>query len=218
MHTHSQGTRYTVYDDVLPPEDLDLLRSEAARRAVRPTLSAINRFHDGMSFQGTGPAGSTKASIDDLTGPIVSTLAAHCGRAVTGRDSPRAGWEFASIYTAYTAGTQLSWHDDGAGRLGAFIFYLSDWSGDWGGELDILDCPTEQIPRSNSIAESIVAAPVNAVSIFPRPNRLVTLTARTIHRVRRVDPLAGSHARQALSGFIADADTAADASEERISA
>ena len=206
MRRHSSGNRFTVYDDVLPHAELEDLRAQAALRGVRPTLSPINRFHDEMSFQGSGPSGRVNDAREES---VVARFAAQCLSSVVGsHPQDEAAFTYSSTYAVYPAGSQLSWHDDGGSRVGAFIFYLGEWSGDWGGELDVIDCPPEDIPRQGTLAESVVTAPANVTSIFPRPNRLVIVAARTLHRIRRVDALAGSHVRQSVSGFVAKLDEA----------
>ncbi|WP_163701955.1 2OG-Fe(II) oxygenase family protein [Mycolicibacterium sarraceniae] len=89
--------------------------------------------------------------------------------------------------------------------MAAFIYYLSQWSSDWGGELDLFDCKPENIPATGELADSVLAAPCNMTSIVPRSNRLVVMQAPTVHRIRRVDQLAGTHIRQSISGFLSAA-------------
>lgn len=204
MRLHSQGTRYAVYDDALDAAQINELRNSVDQRGLRPNISPINKFHDGLSFQASGPRGTIDQPANSTDGELVRSLATHCVRVLTSGDTDThdRSWTYASTYTAYPTGAQLSWHDDGADRTGAFIYYLSDWSGEWGGELDVIDISTDKIPRTGTVAQSVVAAPVNATSIFPRANRLVIIGARTFHRVRRVDTLAGGNVRQAISGFV----------------
>lgn len=205
MHIHSQGTQFTVYDDVL---DRDLLRQAqdaVAPDDLKPALSPISRIHDGLAFKGYGPRGELAPDLGDVgADDVVAQLAAHCirGTRSLGAEDVSA-WGYSSTYMAYTVGTQLSWHDDRNGDwFGVFTYYLDPWSSQWGGELDFMDCDSKELPDRANYEESVVDAAVNATTVFPRMNRLAVLKAGTLHRVRRVDQLAGANIRRTISGSV----------------
>jgi Rps23 Pro-64 3,4-dihydroxylase Tpa1-like proline 4-hydroxylase len=113
-------------------------------------------------------------------------------------------WRYSCTYMVYCAGTQLSWHEDGDGHDGVFNYYLDHWEGHWGGELDLIDCDAGLLFATiDPLEVAVLRSPLNATSVFPRANRMTVMHAQTPHRVRRVDPLAGSHLRRAISGSVA---------------
>lgn len=205
MQLHSKGERFLVIDNALDPDQATSLRAIYDAALLRPTLSAVNAFHDGFCFTAPGPDGPLNGSvpteehrlIHDLANRAADMLIKHVAVPTISEKLT-----YSTFYSAYPIGTKLSWHDDGANRVGAFIYYLGSWSSDWGGELDIIDCHPHDIPNHGSLAESVAAAPLNATSIFPKNNRLVVFSAPIVHRIRRIDQHAGSHVRQAISGFL----------------
>ncbi|TDZ77127.1 2OG-Fe(II) oxygenase [Mycobacteroides salmoniphilum] len=215
LRVHSEGRQYAVYDDVFDEDQLRVAQNTVTPNVLTPVLSPINRLHDGLAFKGTGPRGSLRADLGDLDrNDVVQQLAAHCVRAVgEGVCNEVRTWAYSSTYMAYTAGTQLSWHDDREEDwVGVFSFYLDPWSSQWGGELDILDCDSSHLPVRATYDESVLHAPLNATAVFPRINRVVAMKTGTLHRVRRVDQLAGSNVRRTISGSVWIAERACDVS------
>ena len=205
MHIHSQGTQYTVYDDVLGPDLLLQAQETVSPDDLKPALSPISRIHDGLAFKAYGPRGELAPDLSDVrSDDIVAQLAATCVRSSKSIDTEEVrAWAYSSTYMAYTVGTQLSWHDDRNGEwFGVFTYYLDPWSSQWGGELDLMDCNSEELPDRANHEESVVDAAINATTVFPRMNRLAVLKAGTLHRVRRVDQLAGSNIRRTISGSV----------------
>jgi SM-20-related protein len=108
-----------------------------------------------------------------------------------------------SFYT-YRAGDCLRTHDDTdeayappgtvrpARRLALVTYLHPVWEPDWGGELLIYDQegPVGAKPRLTL-----------AHSVQPEPGSLVIFTVPRFHRVARVDPLAGTHARLSIAGW-----------------
>lgn len=205
MRTHSGGSRYLVLDDVLPNKAIADLHHAHHDAPLRPALSAIDPFHDGLCFTAPGPEGTIGSAVETCVDQHLQSLAATAAVKVAELVGVRPdceAWKYSTAYSAYPAGTKLSWHDDGADRIGAFIYYLDHWSSEWGGELDLVDCSPDAIEHNGTLAQSITSAPYNLTSIIPRDNRLVVLRSPTLHRIRRVDQLAGTAVRLTISGFL----------------
>lgn len=205
MQQHSQGTRFVVFDDVLNGKQINDAHQRFQNSQLVPTISPINQLHDGFAFKGPGPLSYMTAQ--DLNTPqrdLIAHLAAVCIRALypSAQDTGQR-WRYSCTYMAYTAGTQLSWHQDSDGHDAVFNYYLDPWQGHWGGELDLIDCPSPDTPDDASTDMAIVDSPLNITSVIPRANRMTVMYAQTLHRVRRVDPLAGSAIRRAISGSVA---------------
>lgn len=111
-----------------------------------------------------------------------------------------------SSYYTYAAGDCLSLHSDldegyssdprvrAAIRRLAMVTYLHDeWHPDWGGELIIYEARQDRQGK-----------PVFDIShcIAPQPGSLVFFTVPRLHRVCRVDPLAGNHTRLSIAGWV----------------
>lgn len=207
MHIHSRGKRFVVYDDVLNATQRDTADSLFVTQEMAPTLSPINRFHDGLAFKRPGPLGYLE--VDTLETPpndLIAQMAAHCINTLYSDAEDVLRWRYSCTYMLYTAGTQLSWHEDSEGHDAVFNYYLDPWEGNWGGELDVIDCEPREVINGDPLNEAVVQSPVNVISVFPRANRMTVMQARTLHRVRRVDQLAGSHVRRAISGSVAVAE------------
>ncbi len=204
MHIHSIGNRYAVLDDVLADNSLRESAVDCYEAGLRPVLSTVNPYHDGFAFRAQGPA-------IKLANPESNRWQDALGQAVLDGLSqldiqPTGVIEIDSLYWSYPAGVKLSWHDDGHDRVAAFIFYLSPrWRASWGGELDIIDADIDMFGSpvpGRGVDDIIIDSKLNATAVFPRPNRLVVVKARTFHRIRRVDQLAGDTSRMSLSGFV----------------
>jgi len=205
MRVHSEGRRYTVYDEVFNCDLLRRAQDAVSPDKLKPALSPVSRIHDGLAFKAYGPHGELAPDLSDVDGDdVVAQLAAHCVRRTHSLSSDGvSAWAYSSTYMAYTVGTQLSWHDDrNADWFGVFTYYLDPWSSEWGGELDFMDCDSKELPDCASHEESVVHASINATTVFPRMNRLAVLKAGTLHRVRRVDQLAGANIRRTISGSV----------------
>ena len=204
MHIHSSGRRFVVYDDVLDEDQKKVADDLFVTTAMAPTLSPINRFHDGLAFKGPGPLSHLDAdALDEPQNDLIAQMAATTIKTLYPHVDDVVRWRYSCTYMLYTAGTQLSWHEDSDGHDAVFNYYLDPWEGDWGGELDVIDCPADEIVSpGQDVNETVVHAPHNVSSVFPRANRMTVMHARTLHRVRRVDQLAGSHVRRAISGSV----------------
>jgi Rps23 Pro-64 3,4-dihydroxylase Tpa1-like proline 4-hydroxylase len=133
---------------------------------------------------------------------------------------PKVDWQLSTFaFWQFPPGSRLSWHmDAGQGRTGEYILYLHErWEPSWGGELIILDRDllidrTKSPLDRQAIVENFVkTSPSLHVAVYPRPNRLVMMRARTCHYINRVEPTAGD-SRRTLTGF-----TYARQSEEKLS-
>lgn len=127
----------------------------------------------------------------------------------------------------YLAGSELSWHRDGALGGGAYSFYIHDeWRHTWGGNLLIADPSTKMAPvqplQGTSIEDMLgrqynirsrtwnlkeesemTLNPGHGRYFAPIPNRLMITTGEIVHKVERVDQSAGENARRSLTGFFA---------------
>lgn len=120
----------------------------------------------------------------------------------------------------YQMGTALSLHQDAAGIYsGSYTYYLHpEWNIHWGGHLLVVDPKTEisrqfvklpgdnksryQDPWLNDQTEnSQVQDPGFALTIFPKPNRMVFIAPQAFHMISRVDQNAGQNPRISLGGF-----------------
>ena len=106
----------------------------------------------------------------------------------------------------YPVGTALSRHVDGVRYSGAFTWFAHPrWGASWGGDLVVepadpeVDISPEHEPWTAE--EDLDAGIGMAMSIAPRPNRLVLLGCDRPHRVTRVDANAGARVRSTIAGF-----------------
>jgi len=109
-------------------------------------------------------------------------------------------------YYAYAVGDGLSVHDDTDSgderdpdrpsvkrRVALATYFHERWHADWGGELVLYDRPA---------ADGPVDAPLHAREIIvPAPRSLALFAVPRLHRVCRVDPLAGEHRRLSVAGW-----------------
>ncbi len=190
-----------MIDDVLTPTALAAWQRIERLQKCQPSFGSISPELDGISyFSEVALSGIDleKRYVDEVRRGI-SLGCEHLGSSdFLGLDRLR--------FWRYPRGTGLDWHDDGSGRSVAVTFYLSpEWRAHWGGELDIIDCSTEQVPCIYSVVpRDLMNAPVPPVTLFPRPNRLILMTAGTFHRVRRVDANAGEHLRRSFTAFLGE--------------
>lgn len=108
-------------------------------------------------------------------------------------------------YYSYAAGDCLLTHDDTVQsatsgttaqplrRLAVVGYVHEEWNPDWGGELMIY--AAKQIPGRHQPELSVTHC------ILPRPGSLVFFTVPRFHRVCRVDPVCGEHARLSIAGW-----------------
>lgn len=101
----------------------------------------------------------------------------------------------------YGPGSALRWHDDGEKYKAAFTYYAHPhWALDWGGELLVAADlnPLGNETRSDS-SESMLT---DGIFVVPRPDRMVILRGRCLHRINPVSASAGDRPRMSLSGFL----------------
>jgi hypothetical protein len=84
---------------------------------------------------------------------------------------------------AYPSGAGFGWHDDG-NALAAFVFYISDWEKEYGGEL---------------LVES---SDDTGYMVRPIANRLILINRKVNHKIAQVDFRAGKNIRYAIAGFV----------------
>ena len=121
--------------------------------------------------------------------------------------------------TLYSQGTKLSWHQDGPGRTGAYVYFAHrEWNVQWGGELCLADSLANNDELSNESQEWNAIKQKNqhidnslqnrlllkngfGHYVQPKPNRLVIFNSKVHYMINRVDASAGNHFRVTVSGF-----------------
>ncbi len=128
----------------------------------------------------------------------------------------------------YPRETGLYWHRDAPTWAGSYTYYAhKEWNVEWGGALLIASDPEIeklsddygvflQPSRSimgvkekhsfgayidNSKANELLMNRGMGTYIFPKPNRLVVISAGNAHTVSKVHAAAGDHLRASVSGF-----------------
>lgn len=232
MIESARGERYVVYDDVLTPEDFQKARFWFGSLDFTPVWpgTAARRISDGISYSaaGVGPIYSTSAAPHSSTGEVLG--------AMIGRLAEQASWLIGCegerwtgltlLPNFYPTGSRLSWHNDGPGRAGAYIYYLHPtWNASWGGELMLLDESATQLHTKSLLPplsqqedgllelrreENAIRSATRSRFVSPWPNRLVVLQADTYHSIARVDTSAGENTRCAVTGFMLEASPASD--------
>lgn len=220
MHIRLCDERILVMDDFLSASQLETLWDEVQQLDYRSWKSEIWNKHypadSGDLYE--GPAALDVAADTACTAvqAFIVTLRASadkfenlCGR--RGHD-----WQVLTVRPfVMPAGSCLSWHEDGGGKTGAFVFYAHPhWGARWGGELLVAQPPTpaamatarekqrdKQPYFETQILDALLDSPGLGSYITPRPNRLVILKGGTWHSIRRVEPAAGDHLRVTLAGF-----------------
>lgn len=131
---------------------------------------------------------------------------------------------FSFVPWIYPPGSGLSLHVDGgsksnrvegSSKSGAFTFFAHpDWRLHWGGYLLVLDPRTpgseekelDSAFMRDDVESERVFDPGLALTIFPRPNRLVYISPSAQHLLTRVDVNAGEKARISVAGFFIRSD------------
>jgi len=158
------------------------------------------------------PVYPTGKPIDILMKEVID-LAEKNSHLIGERDKDWA-YFFARPYI-YPVGCGLNWHTDGKyGAPGAFVYYVHpEWEPAWGGELLISPLETAQPVeeeckrRSNWVNEhhtKIIMDHSVGHYILPKPNRLVLMTGKVFHTIKKVDPAAGDNLRMTVQGFFQD--------------
>lgn len=115
----------------------------------------------------------------------------------------------------YPMGSGLSLHADSQRYSGSYVFFLHPrWGLHWGGYLMIFNPARYAVSPTTPYSEGFVlpwlsddvetrtfADPGLAVSVFPKPNRLVLISRNAYHMVSRVDVNAGQNPRVSIAGF-----------------
>jgi hypothetical protein len=198
-----------VLDDVLPEEQFRGLLSIIQREEYfapylhtwrgfwEPTDGPFYRSQKGYALERNG----------ESPYPCVIELLIRCAREHPDIISQFAGgMAYSNIYPA---GSRLSWHRDGGGYSGAFVFYVHHrWSWSWGGNLVIprvetraLECPPDYGSLNPHWEDEVISDEGVCLSILPKPDRLVLLKPGTFHMVERVDANAGRNLRCSINGF-----------------
>ena len=217
-----------VYDDVLPHGEFkELFRhlngmeyTSVHARAWRK----VWRLHDGDPLtakagwyyadenQDPSLAGQqfpTGSAIDHL----VSWIAGHASEIQGVIGQAGVAWNrFSFAPWIYPRGSGLSLHQDGVLYTGAFTYFAHPvWRLHWGGHLLVLDRrtplrgahPEDMWPTflDDEAETSRVFNPGFAMTVFPKPNRIVFLSPAAEHLLTRVDDNAGQCPRVSVAGF-----------------
>jgi Rps23 Pro-64 3,4-dihydroxylase Tpa1-like proline 4-hydroxylase len=209
---------FVVLDDVLSHEDLTQLwefaRDERYKTMASGDWRRAWRLNDGTPyvsrsyFRSQGPL---CAPLEILAARI-ERVAEEYPDIVGNRDEI---WDDIGMQIfLYRRGERISWHQDtrySEGQMaGSAVFYLHrEWSSLWGGELMLADPDdvTEEdeggaaAPLLDGREERALIRPAVGTYVVARPNRLVLISARTLHSTARVDPDAGDRVRCSVSAF-----------------
>lgn len=133
---------------------------------------------------------------------------------------PQHQWNRFSVTSwMYPQGTGLSLHEDSGPYSGAYTFFMNkSWNIHWGGQLMILpQSAKSSIENKKKVMgeskyrlarwvdpahenEAIFDVPT-AITILPRPNRLVIMSNDVHHLVSTVNNNAGDSVRKSIAGF-----------------
>jgi len=220
-----QSPRILVYDDFLPEAEFAALRAQVSRdeyhhvheRRVEKSWRATegNPMRTGEVLWCAHPRTAGGLDVTYPTGKpldrMFEQILASLPRSHELVGQPRADWKALSAAAwAYPAGCALAQHWDGRQYTGAYTFFVHKrWKLHWGGLLIVLDdddsvrpplLETHEWLDDDEHSERMLRTGTG-VCIFPRPNRMVFIGARTPHMVTRVDPNAGDHTRLSITGF-----------------
>jgi Rps23 Pro-64 3,4-dihydroxylase Tpa1-like proline 4-hydroxylase len=169
-HWHADPFRYVAFDDVLDEGALTALMAVLDEEPVEHYESDI------FSFDATAPEPTTEA-FRALRGELAASfgpmLSAATGKAVSRVDMRAFAYRPGHYLLPHTD------HQEGLGRVLAYIFYLPTPDAPVGGELELYRCAAEggELVTINS-----------AKLVEPRPNRLVVfeVSELSLHQVREV--------------------------------
>lgn len=134
--------------------------------------------------------------------------------------TPGEKWNRFSVTSwMYPRGTGLSLHEDSGPYSGAYTFFMNkQWNLHWGGLLMVL--PAEASERieekkkaygeahyrlkkwvDTELEDEAVSGIAAALTILPKPNRLVVMSNRTHHLVSTINNSAGDEVRISVAGF-----------------
>ncbi|MEJ8675574.1 2OG-Fe(II) oxygenase [Chromobacterium amazonense] len=213
-----RGKCYVIIDDFLEGDILNSLRKSMDDILYQSFDSVVDAKVDGVALRSRGGFIQEKFIENaDKT----STVLHEIFMAVTGQQEifGKKGQDWQTISFAfwkYGVGSRLGWHNDaGNGRTGEFVFYTHrKWKPSWGGELIILDEPSDVfedgLKKEEYFAyvEQIVSESLSPlVAIQPRPNRLVMIKSGVCHYINRVDVAADKVERMSLTGFVSQQET-----------
>lgn len=208
------ANRFHFVDDCLPnglfTEAVEWHGTQDMSNSMGPG-AGIRNFTDGTAFHGNTLLWMGEDFEDRLLNSLVHQLLKEFSQqpeivGVYGKD-----WDcFTLTPWCHPVGARLGWHTDhlkdGPVRKAAFTLFLNPtWEYDWGGHLQIIDRPSDEVdmearPQWKGRAPSL-DNPLPVV-IPPKPNRLAFFTSGTWHSVSRIDPSAGDTLRQTVVGFL----------------
>ncbi|MHA6751674.1 2OG-Fe(II) oxygenase [Dermacoccus nishinomiyaensis] len=195
------GNRYAVVDNVFTEEQLQaILLRERRELEFSISQSPVNPLFDGSPQRSSGQYLSS--ILDDAARERVARAVSLAGRSLS-MDAARPYDQIS--FWRYPQGCGLDWHDDGGDVGGAvFIIYISpEWRATWGGELELIDSPVDDVPcQFWDLSKDLMNAPGPRICVAPRPNRLVVMKTSTFHRLRAVHARAGDSLRQSITGFV----------------
>jgi len=235
MRLVKKNSQFCVFDNFLSPEMfklvLNYIQDENYQSVHAKRWDKLFRLSDGPPLKGSAVFSDRCEGMDRIEHKVYPTktgidiliehLLSHAEEFTEWIGRKRIDWE---IFTAkaflFPQGTSLSWHDDGMGKTGSYIFYAHpDWNVQWGGELFVAD---EAVKNIKEPPVDVIGSPTGKVVgqhfdntyenqkllevsvghyVIPKPNQLVILAAGNPHMINRVSPAAGNHVRCSISGF-----------------
>ena len=217
--------QFRIYDDFLPKNAFDALLHNATLDAYsivhRDEWRKPWRLGDGMPLHGATTYYRPDASLYEehetsrypTETPLDAFIDAVNGVAQEAVDVVGDAWTGLTVTPwIYPLGCGQSLHRSGEDSTGSYAYFIhAEWNFHWGGQLLILDPRTaggDDPSRSSwylhwlSDKDEKRAGmdPGLAVSVLPKPNRLVFIAPSAYQMITRVDVNAGNHARITLSG------------------
>jgi Rps23 Pro-64 3,4-dihydroxylase Tpa1-like proline 4-hydroxylase len=169
-HWHADPFRDVAFDDVLDEEAVRELMTVLDDEPVEHYASDI------FAFDATAPEPTTEAFRvlrSEFAAALAPMLSAASGRSVSRVDMRAFAYRTGHYLLPHTD------HQEGLGRVLAYIFYLPTPDAPVGGELELYRCAAEggELVTINS-----------AKLVEPRPNRLVVfeVSELSLHQVREV--------------------------------
>jgi SM-20-related protein len=179
---------------------------DAMQRASWQTLHDMPTVH--TAFPDCGNWRKGRMAFPEI-GRLLERLAFPCIEWFMESFPGVTGRSLSFSYYSYKSGDCLLTHDDTAQTAGpppmnarttsrrrlALVSYVHDeWEPDWGGELIIYEADRQTGTGRPKLRISHCIA--------PEPGSLVLFSVPRYHRVCRVDPVAGEHARLSIAGWL----------------
>jgi hypothetical protein len=207
-----KNSKFSIWDDVLPPDIFDKVWLHAQFENYSSALS--NNWIKVWRIGDNNPLGSPEYrwskqpfnNYMDLIGNVFLQIAKNSNELIV-------DWDDLVLRSyIYPRNTKLSWHNDAETYAGAFTYYIHPkWGSTWGGELLISQTPTfEEMKKKPLVGphldheweDEYILEYGMGQWISPKPNRCVLMAPGVYHAINRVDADAGDHARVSIVGFL----------------